>query len=817
MEDSIGEKMTKSQVQNEISTATADMVTTNNIDSALASSDTVNEMGAVLGTVKAAFKTDDDGNITSSIKQANVAGLSEKMAELATVKAAFKTDDNGNIVSTIDQANVAGLSEKMEALQTITDALKLDDAENGYAAVKTKALSAVTSTELNNKFNSLDFDVIDEKLKFSTDGENWSEIAPISELGGSTGADGKSAYQIWLDKGYTGDEQDFLDSLKGDNGQDACEIGLEKSAETAEGFTLTAVKKCKDQADVTVWTKEVKNGADGTPGQDACEVGLEKSAETDEGFTLTAVKKCKDQADVTVWTKEVKNGADGTPGQDACEVGLEKSAETDEGFTLTAVKKCKDQADETVWTKEVKNGTDGTNGQNPVFKTINNTIRWKLENESEAVYEAEGHNLGSTSVDSQTIENAVVTKLEEMNLDADEIAAVNSAVLDENTGLASKLQASDFGDAFDTAFNTKNLDNVYQAKLSNEQLTKINNAMTNLPDISLSDLDTELQTKINSAMTELPDISLSDLDTELQTKIDSAMTDLPSDVIRSGDSFNSAFNTAFNTKNLDNVYQSKLSNEQLTKINNAMTELPDISLSDLDQSIQDKLGYIDDKGEFTGTIANSSLPSCRTSTYNYASGAPSVTSTTLPSSFNNPNNYTTASTARGFVLETITDPCDDTFTSTVRKIDDACGATYPVTVKPKQGTPVYYTIHECLHQTATATSASLIPTTPYYWVEEVSGNSSVAYQINQAAATAGDAASAAQNATAAAASVAQAVNGVDCTGVEGACTARVGLLAQFNAVVEAFEQAGILSGSCSGTQCSYQAQQATPGGGEADM
>lgn len=32
---------------------------------------------------------------------------------------------------------------------------------------------------------------------------------------GATGADGKSAYQIWLDKGNTGTEQDFLNSLKG--------------------------------------------------------------------------------------------------------------------------------------------------------------------------------------------------------------------------------------------------------------------------------------------------------------------------------------------------------------------------------------------------------------------------------------------------------------------------------------------------------------------------------------------------------------------------------------------------------------------------
>jgi hypothetical protein len=35
---------------------------------------------------------------------------------------------------------------------------------------------------------------------------------------GDTGSSGKSAYEIWLDAGHTGTEQDFLDSLKGANG-----------------------------------------------------------------------------------------------------------------------------------------------------------------------------------------------------------------------------------------------------------------------------------------------------------------------------------------------------------------------------------------------------------------------------------------------------------------------------------------------------------------------------------------------------------------------------------------------------------------------
>ncbi|MCK4481771.1 collagen-like protein [Candidatus Bathyarchaeota archaeon] len=37
-------------------------------------------------------------------------------------------------------------------------------------------------------------------------------------VNGTDGLDGKSAYQIWLDQGNSGTEQDFLDSLKGEQG-----------------------------------------------------------------------------------------------------------------------------------------------------------------------------------------------------------------------------------------------------------------------------------------------------------------------------------------------------------------------------------------------------------------------------------------------------------------------------------------------------------------------------------------------------------------------------------------------------------------------
>ena len=55
---------------------------------------------------------------------------------------------------------------------------------------------------------------------------------------GTAGADGKSAYQVWLDAGNSGSEADFLEWLKGDkgdsgeNGKSAYELYCEKYSYT---------------------------------------------------------------------------------------------------------------------------------------------------------------------------------------------------------------------------------------------------------------------------------------------------------------------------------------------------------------------------------------------------------------------------------------------------------------------------------------------------------------------------------------------------------------------------------------------------------
>ena len=61
------------------------------------------------------------------------------------------------------------------------------------------------------------------KIDAPLDPTYWSLLASAGAAGspglaGQDGHDGKSAYQIWLDNGHAGTEQEFLDSLKGPAG-----------------------------------------------------------------------------------------------------------------------------------------------------------------------------------------------------------------------------------------------------------------------------------------------------------------------------------------------------------------------------------------------------------------------------------------------------------------------------------------------------------------------------------------------------------------------------------------------------------------------
>lgn len=76
---------------------------------------------------------------------------------------------------------------------------------------------------------------------------------------GATGSDGKSAYQVWLDNGNTGTEEDFLDDLVGPEGpQGPAGVGLNNKGAWVSGTTYVSNdyvfdQKSQDSQDNSMW------------------------------------------------------------------------------------------------------------------------------------------------------------------------------------------------------------------------------------------------------------------------------------------------------------------------------------------------------------------------------------------------------------------------------------------------------------------------------------------------------------------------------------------------------------------------------------
>jgi hypothetical protein len=81
------------------------------------------------------------------------------------------------------------------------------------------ALSAITGSP-GQPGKNIELQVANFYIQWRLVGDtNWQNLIHISSLQGIQGNDGISAYQVWLQAGNTGTEADFLNSLKGENGE----------------------------------------------------------------------------------------------------------------------------------------------------------------------------------------------------------------------------------------------------------------------------------------------------------------------------------------------------------------------------------------------------------------------------------------------------------------------------------------------------------------------------------------------------------------------------------------------------------------------
>ena len=137
----------------------------------------------------------------------------------------------------------------------------------------------------------IDYDSDTHQLKYKDSNGEWQSL----DIDGLTGADGKSAYQLWLDAGNTGTQEEFLASLKGadgakgdkgDNGNDAC---VPKYSDTtdANGNTVVTIT-CEDDESKILGQYTVSKGAEGAnpcPGGIRMEVG----STSDDGTTYNII------------------------------------------------------------------------------------------------------------------------------------------------------------------------------------------------------------------------------------------------------------------------------------------------------------------------------------------------------------------------------------------------------------------------------------------------------------------------------------------------------------------------------------------------
>jgi hypothetical protein len=99
-----------------------------------------------------------------------------------------------------------------------------------------------------------------------TNGQNGQTPTAIQGVAGATGATGdagESAYQIWLDQGNTGTEQDFLASLQGPKGNDGRPLILQddptncRILQKYQGSTIWSV--LKDYSNTPLCTNPLLN------------------------------------------------------------------------------------------------------------------------------------------------------------------------------------------------------------------------------------------------------------------------------------------------------------------------------------------------------------------------------------------------------------------------------------------------------------------------------------------------------------------------------------------------------------------------------
>ena len=291
--------------------------------------------------------------VTGVLSETNV---DEAIARLDKVldKDTYKGSTDGVVKSadtleglefTIDEVNDTIDNSHSHSNKSILD--KIGETENGDLTYNGSEIKGGDS--IDDNATSADSTWSSEKIK-----------TEIDNMSVGTGTDGKSAYEVWLELGNTGTEEDFINSLKGTNGDDgtdgadgksAYEVWLELGNTGTEEDFINSLKG-EDGVD----------GSNGSDGKSAYQSWLDLgNTGTEEDFINSL------------------EGENGTDGKSAYEIWLELGNEGTEEDFINSLKGAdgeigSDSSDTNVTSIMQKTILNAVNGDTKYFSNDGNKI-----------------------------------------------------------------------------------------------------------------------------------------------------------------------------------------------------------------------------------------------------------------------------------------------------------------------------------------------------------------------------------------------------------------------------------------------------------
>ncbi len=155
-----------------------------------------------------------------------------------------------------------------------------------------------------------------EKLKIGDGETRWNNLPYIGDH--NKPADGKSAYELWLEMGHTGTVEDFLESLIGEQGKSTYEIWLSLGHEGTVVDFINSIQGAKGEdgkSAYEIWLEEGHTGTvtdflDSLKGKSAYQIWLDLGHTGTEQDFIDSLKGEQGKSAYQVWLDQGHEGTE---------------------------------------------------------------------------------------------------------------------------------------------------------------------------------------------------------------------------------------------------------------------------------------------------------------------------------------------------------------------------------------------------------------------------------------------------------------------------------------------------------------------------